>query len=39
MPWLQRQLAVVQPRLVVPLGRHALAHFDTRAKISPSTGG
>jgi DNA polymerase len=34
LPWLQRQLALVQPRLVIPLGRHALAHFDTRAKIS-----
>lgn len=34
MPWLQRQLALVQPRLVIPLGRHALAHFDARAKIS-----
>jgi DNA polymerase len=34
MPWLQRQLALVQPRLVIPLGRHALAHFDAGAKIS-----
>ena len=27
MPWLEAELALVQPRLVVPLGRHALAHF------------
>jgi uracil-DNA glycosylase family 4 len=34
MPWLEAQLAIVQPRLVVPLGRHALAHFSDDAKIS-----
>jgi uracil-DNA glycosylase len=34
MPWLERQLALVQPRLVIPLGRHALAHFDPKARIS-----
>jgi uracil-DNA glycosylase len=34
MPWLQAQLAVVQPRLLVPLGRHALAHFAPGEKIS-----
>jgi len=33
MPWLESELALVQPRLVVPLGRHALAHF-TKARIS-----
>jgi uracil-DNA glycosylase family 4 len=33
MPWLERELAIVQPRLVVPLGRHALKHFAPRAKI------
>jgi uracil-DNA glycosylase family 4 len=33
MPWLEAQLALVKPRLVVPLGRHALAHFSA-AKIS-----
>jgi uracil-DNA glycosylase len=32
--WLERQLAIIAPRLVVPLGRHALAHFDRRARIS-----
>jgi uracil-DNA glycosylase len=28
MPWLETQLALIRPRLVVPLGRHALAHFS-----------
>jgi uracil-DNA glycosylase len=34
MPWLESQLALIQPSLVVPLGRHALAHFTDGAKIS-----
>ncbi len=34
MEWLEIQLALIQPRLVVPLGRHALAHFTDGAKIS-----
>jgi uracil-DNA glycosylase len=34
MPWLEVELALVQPRLVVPLGRHALAHFAPGVKIS-----
>jgi DNA polymerase len=34
MPWLEAELALVQPRLVVPLGRHALEHFTDDAKIS-----
>jgi uracil-DNA glycosylase len=34
MPWLEVQLALIQPRLVVPLGRHALAHFSDAATIS-----
>ena len=33
MPVLEAQLALVGPRLVVPLGRHALAHFAPGAKI------
>jgi uracil-DNA glycosylase len=28
MPWLEAQLELIRPRLVVPLGRHALAHFS-----------
>jgi DNA polymerase len=34
MPWLEAQLALIQPTLVVPLGRHALAHFTDGARIS-----
>jgi uracil-DNA glycosylase family 4 len=34
MPWLEAELALVQPRLVIPLGRHALAHFSDDTKIS-----
>ncbi|HEY3019181.1 MAG TPA: uracil-DNA glycosylase [Solirubrobacteraceae bacterium] len=33
-PWLERQLAVIEPELLVPLGRHALARFAPDAKIS-----
>src|SRR4029079_10924792 len=33
MPVLEAQLALVAPRLIVPLGRHALAHFAPGAKI------
>jgi uracil-DNA glycosylase family 4 len=33
MPWLERELAIIRPRLVVPLGRHALKHFAPTAKI------
>jgi uracil-DNA glycosylase family 4 len=34
MPVLEEQLALISPRLVVALGRHALAHFAPEAKIS-----
>jgi len=30
MPVLEAQLALIAPKLVVPLGRHALAHFSDR---------
>lgn len=33
-PWLEAQLAIIEPRLVVPLGRHALNRFVPKAKIS-----
>jgi DNA polymerase len=32
-PWLERQLAVIRPRLVVPVGRHALGRFAPGARI------
>jgi DNA polymerase len=34
MPWLEQQLALIRPRIVIPLGRHALAHFAPGQKIS-----
>ena len=38
LPWLEAQLAVLQPRFVVPLGRHALARFVPDAKIGEAHG-
>lgn len=38
LPWLIRQLDVIAPRFVVPLGRHALAHFAPDAKIGEAHG-
>jgi len=34
LPWLEQQLALLRPRVVIPLGRHALAHFAPGHKIS-----
>jgi DNA polymerase len=34
LPVLERELELVDPRVVVPLGRHALAHFAPGARIS-----
>jgi|SRR3954447_26196070 uracil-DNA glycosylase family 4 len=36
--WLQRELAAIAPRLVVPVGRHALARFAPAARISEAHG-
>lgn len=33
-PWLEAQLAVIEPELVVPLGRHALARFAPELRIA-----
>jgi len=33
-PWLEAQLALIDPELIVPLGRHALRHFAPDAQIS-----
>jgi DNA polymerase len=38
MPWLERELELIRPRLVVPLGRHALKHFAPEAKIADAHG-
>jgi uracil-DNA glycosylase family 4 len=34
LPWLEQQLALVQPSVVIPLGRHALAHFAPGRRIT-----
>jgi DNA polymerase len=33
-PWLETELELIRPRLIVPLGRHALERFVPHAKIS-----
>jgi DNA polymerase len=38
LPWLEAQLEAIGPRLVVPLGRHALARFVPDAKITQEHG-
>lgn len=38
LPWLEAQLAVIEPRLIVPLGRHALARFAPDATIAAAHG-
>ena len=38
MPWLQREVELIRPRLIVPLGRHALKHFAPTAKIGEAHG-
>jgi DNA polymerase len=34
MPWLEAEVELIGPRLIVPLGRHALKHFAPDAKIA-----
>ena len=38
MPWLVAQLELIRPKLIVPLGRHALGHFAADLKISEAHG-
>jgi uracil-DNA glycosylase family 4 len=37
-PWLEAQLDIIKPQLLVPLGRHALARFAPDAKIAEAHG-
>lgn len=37
-PWLDAQLEIIAPQLLVPLGRHALARFAPDAKIAEAHG-
>jgi uracil-DNA glycosylase family 4 len=34
MPWLEAEVALIRPRVIVPLGRHALKHFAPAARIA-----
>ena len=34
LPWLEQQLALIKPSVVIPVGRHALAHFAPGQKIT-----
>jgi DNA polymerase len=34
LPWLEQQLALIRPAVVIPVGRHALAHFAPGRKIT-----
>jgi uracil-DNA glycosylase len=38
LPWLEAQLDVIRPKLLVPLGRHALARFAPDVKITATHG-
>jgi uracil-DNA glycosylase len=38
LPWLEAQLDVIRPKLLVPLGRHALARFAPDVKITQTHG-
>ena len=34
MPWLETEVELISPRVIVPLGRHALKHFAPAVKIA-----
>jgi DNA polymerase len=38
MPWLKLEIALVKPKVIVPLGRHALGHFFATISISEAHG-
>ncbi len=38
MPWLKLEIALVRPRVIVPLGRHSLGHFFPQITISNAHG-
>ncbi|MDD5469708.1 MAG: uracil-DNA glycosylase [Candidatus Peribacteraceae bacterium] len=38
MPWLQLEIALIRPRVIVPLGRHALGHFFPKMSITNAHG-
>lgn len=38
MPWLKKEIALIRPRVICPLGRHALGHFFVKLSISEAHG-
>jgi DNA polymerase len=38
MPWLMLEIALIKPRVIVPLGRHALGHFFQKLSITAGHG-
>ena len=38
MPWLKLEIALIKPKIIVPLGRHALGHFFTKLSITNAHG-
>ncbi|MSR86712.1 uracil-DNA glycosylase [Candidatus Peribacteria bacterium] len=38
MPWLKQEIAIIKPKVIVPLGRHALGHFFTKLSITEGHG-
>ena len=38
MPWLKLEIALIKPKVIVPLGRHSLGHFFGKMSISTAHG-
>ncbi len=38
MPWLMLEIAIIKPKVIVPLGRHSLGHFFQKLSISNAHG-
>lgn len=38
MPWLKLELSIIKPKVIVPLGRHALGHFLPKTTITNAHG-
>lgn len=38
MPWLMMEMALIKPKVIVPLGRHALGHFFPKLSITDGHG-
>lgn len=38
MPWLMLEIAIIKPRVIVPLGRHSLGHFFPQKTITDAHG-